>query len=365
MNTVTTIRSACESLVCRLANQWYVMVMGTSGVAVASQLLPNRLRLTGVAFWVAGSVLLVWAITCSIVGRSDSAADARETGRDDIAQPEEQSLLSGTAPVAIMTVGAATRLTTQRSSGRSLAELTSWSLVSVGTGLALVVYATYSCILARTVAEQLRGSRKPRISLRWLMPFVPPMVSATSGAYLLDSELIQSTFLRSILLLTCWFMFLLAVLAFGVIAFLALLSESGRSIDNPWIALGVVGQSVTATSLISDADAAGSASLTLSDVYAASIGVVGTMAYAAVLARTIQHLWNGLPFALSWWSFVFPTVTFVSAFAAAARAFQGHTASHVLTWIAGMFFVLLLNAWTVAATGTIYRALFRNPGLYD
>ena len=88
----------------------------------------------------------------------------------------------------------------------------------------------------------------------WLMPVVPPMVSAATGALLLPHMPAGSG--RETLLYGCYAMFGLSLLAsFNIIAMIwSRLTHFGTSgtarVPTLWIVLGPLGQSITAAGLL-------------------------------------------------------------------------------------------------------------------
>lgn len=356
-----------ESFRHRFANEWYVIVMGTGGVAVALQYISNRLWLVGTLFGAASAGLLACAIACSVSGNfsyvcglrrllSGSRAETTNHSRER----DDQSLSSGTVPVAVITVGAAARTASKSGPfGDYFLVPASSILLIIGTILAALIYAVFGCILVRTVTRQVRSCGRPSISLRWLMPFVPPMVSASSLAYVLDSYQLPLVGVGKIISVACAAMFASAALSFVAIVTLNLLSRGSASyVTDYWIPLGVVGQSATAAYLVSHSVTDGSVWRTVCFTYSSVTMIFGSIVYLIVLALTVSRIWCGLEFGLGWWTFVFPTVTFVTAFGAGSHASNSTIGlSAWLAPLAGVFFVFLLNAWTVAASGTMYIVL--------
>ncbi|MFE0456976.1 hypothetical protein ACFW2D_38010 [Streptomyces sp. NPDC058914] len=198
----------------------------------------------------------------------------------------------------------------------------------------------------------------------WLMPVVPPMVSAATGAALVPH--VPAGQERLTLLLACYAMF-----GISLFTSLVVITQVWSRLVHPkvgpaamaptlWIVLGPLGQSVTA------ANALGSvARLALPEPYARGAEVFGvvygvpTWGFAMmwlVLAAslTLRTARRHLPFALTWWSLTFPVGTCVTGTCALALrlhsdAFDG--ASVVL-------YALLLTAWATVAVGTL-RGSFR------
>jgi tellurite resistance protein TehA-like permease len=205
----------------------------------------------------------------------------------------------------------------------------------------------------------------------WLMPVVPPMVSAANGALLIPY--LRPGQGRETLLLACYAMFGIS-LAASVIIITQLWSRlvtyktlPAVMVPTLWIVLGPLGQSVTATGNLGTQAAAA-----LPQPYAAGAAVLGLLygvpvwgfamlwlvLAAAITARTARR---GLPFALTWWSFTFPVGTCVTG----TIALAARSGDQALRWASVILYLLLLAAWlTVAArtargtaTGRLFRSL--------
>ena len=91
----------------------------------------------------------------------------------------------------------------------------------------------------------------------WLMPVVPPMVSATAGAFLLPT--ISSQEWRETMLFACYAMFGMSFFASLIIITLiwSRLAHFGSTgsvrVPTLWIVLGPLGQSITAAGLLGTA----------------------------------------------------------------------------------------------------------------
>ena len=165
----------------------------------------------------------------------------------------------------------------------------------------------------------------------WLMPVVPPMVSAATGALLIPH--VASAQARLTLLLACYAMFGISLFASVIIitqVWARLVTHKpGAAVMVPtlWIVLGPLGQSVTAAGNLGTA-----AARVLPEPYAAGAAVfallygVPTWGFAMMwlvlaAAITVRTARRGLPFALTWWSFTFPVGTCVTGtIALAARS---------------------------------------------
>jgi tellurite resistance protein TehA-like permease len=201
----------------------------------------------------------------------------------------------------------------------------------------------------------------------WLMPVVPPMVSAATGALLVPHA--PAGQLRLTMLLACYAMFglsLIVALIIITLIYSRLLhhpTPTAATVPTLWIVLGPLGQSITAVGLL-----AGAAPSALPAQYAQGAAVfalifgVTTWGFAmmwlaiasAVTARTLR---TGLPFTLTWWAFTFPVGTCVTGTAGLAA----RTGAEMFAWAAVGLYVGLVAAWAVVAgrtaTGWARRSL--------
>jgi tellurite resistance protein TehA-like permease len=197
----------------------------------------------------------------------------------------------------------------------------------------------------------------------WLMPIVPPMVSASTGALLVAHAPAGQA--RLSLLLCCYAMFGLSlVVSIAIITLIWYrlarhdLGEA-RMVPTLWIVLGPLGQSVTAANLLG-----GAAHLAMPAPYASALLAFGVVFGVPVLgfallwatiagAVTLRTAREHLPFSLTWWSFTFPIGTVVTGTTGLAL----HTDSVMLRLAAAVFYAVLVGAWLVVATRTIRGSL--------
>ena len=207
-----------------------------------------------------------------------------------------------------------------------------------------------------------RHRRRGRGFGGWLMPVVPPMVSAATGALLIPH--VGSAQGRLTLLLACYAMFGISLFA-SVIIITQVWSrlvthKPGAAVMVPtlWIVLGPLGQSVTAAGNLGTAAAhvlpapyaAGAAVFAL--LYGVPTWGFAMMWLALAAAITIRTARRGLPFALTWWSFTFPVGTCVTG--TIALAARSH--ADVLAAASVVLYALLLAAWLVVAARTVSGA---------
>jgi C4-dicarboxylate transporter/malic acid transport protein len=330
---------------------WFASVMGTGIVANAAALLPvsiDGLQTAALFVWLAATVLLVLL----------SAATAvhwlwyRETARGHALNPS-MAPFYGAPPMALLTVGAGALLVGRHLIGLHAAVVLDSVLWGLGTATGL---------LAATVIPYLMFTRQ-RLERSmtlgsWLMPVVPPMVSAATGAALVSH--LAAGQAQRVMLLGCYAMFGLSLVASLVIITLlwARLAYDGpgpaETIPTLWIVLGPLGQSITAVNLL-----AAQSSHVMSGPYAATLRALGVvygmpvwgfaMLWLALAAAiTVRTARDRLPFSLTWWSFTFPVGTVVTGTSELAL----HTDLTALTAAAVGLYGLLVVAWLTAAINT-------------
>jgi tellurite resistance protein TehA-like permease len=200
----------------------------------------------------------------------------------------------------------------------------------------------------------------------WLMPIVPPMVSAANGA-LLISHMAPGTG-RTTMLYGCYAMFGLSLVAAMIIitliwSRLALYGTSGTArVPTLWIVLGPVGQSITAAGLLG-LNAARAVPPELAEdmnAFAILFGVpmwgFAVLWIALATSLTVRTLRRGMPFALTWWSLTFPVGTFVTG----TTQLAVHTQLPAFKVAAVIAYVGLLSTWLLVAVRTTRGSLRGN-----
>jgi len=337
---------------------WFASVMGTGIVAVGAAGLPFTFpgqEALAITFW-ALDVLLFLLVTAAtaVYWRRDRALPLRQL--DD----PVMSHFYGAPAMGLMTLGAATMVAGCHVVGAHPALVADWILWSLGTalGLSTAVAVPYRAI---TVHETLDDSAFGG----WFMPLVPPMVSAATGAALVPHLGGQA---QRTMVLGCYACFGLTLLA-TVLTLTALWQRLLRHglpaagvVPTIWIALGPLGQSVTAAHHLGLV--AGDAVPGFGDAFRDFAVLYGVpvwgfamlwLALAALLtARTARA---GMPFALTWWSFTFPVGTLVTGTSGLASL----TGLDLLDVAAGALYVLLLAAWATVAARTALAVLRPAP----
>ena len=337
---------------------WYAAVMGTGIVAVAVEGLPVRVPgATAIAlvFWLAATVLLV-AITAVMMlqWRAERAVLRRQY--DD----PVMSHFYGAPAMGLMTVGAGAVAVGYHLIGRSAAfdfDITLWTAGTL-LGLWTAVAVPYRAITRHDVADDSATGG-------WLMPVVPPMVSATTGAALVGHVAAGQP--RETLLLVCYAFFGLTVIS-GLLVLSQLWQRMVRhgalapaTAPTVWIVLGFLGQSTTAAHHL------GAEAPTVVPAYGHALGMLAlcygvpvwgfTVLWTALaIALTARQVRAGLPFAPTWWSFTFPVGTVATGTSALAAV----TALALFKVAASIAMAGLLVGWAAAAAGTV-RAFVTRP----
>ncbi|MDI5966953.1 TDT family transporter [Streptantibioticus silvisoli] len=347
-----------------LGPNWYAAVMGTAVVATGGAALPagrSWLPGAGVAVW-ALSVLMLVVLTAARAGHWAVHHDrAREQLLDPAVAP-----FYGCVPMALLAVGAATAAVGGRVVGAHAAVVADAVLWSAGTagGLAVAVGVPYLMITRHEVAP---GSAAPA----WLLPIVPPMVSAATGPALVAH--LPAGQAREAMLYGCCAMFgmsLLATLTILPLVFSRLVHGGPLPLaatPTLLLVLGPLGQSVTATGKLADAApgvvpaAEAHAMGAFAVLYGLPVTGFALLWLALSLALLAGAARRGMPFAMTWWAFTFPLGTCVTGTASLAA----HTGLHAAGRLAEALYVLLVAAWATAAVrtgrGLLSGALLAGP----
>lgn len=335
-----------------LGPNWFASVMGTGIVAIAAGSLPFSvpgLHAFALAVWGLAAAWLValsagWAVHW--IKYPDRAK--KHAGNPVMAQ------FWGAPAMALLTVGAGTLLVGKAWTGTAAAVNIDWVLWSLGTALGLVTacWIPYLMMTRHEIAPD--GAFGG-----WLMPVVPPMVSAATGSLLVPYAAAGQA--RLTLLLGCYAMF--GISLFMSVIIITLLwgrlvthkTLPASMVPTSWIVLGPLGQSVTATGNLANV-----AGLTLhapyttgANVFALLYGVPTwgfAMAWLVIAASmTLRAARKGLPFGLTWWSFTFPVGTCVTG----TIALAARTGADLLRYGSAGLFLLLLAAWLIVAVRTV------------
>jgi C4-dicarboxylate transporter/malic acid transport protein len=343
---------------------WFASVMGTGIVATAGVTLPvdvPGLHVFSRVVWVFAAVLLAVLVVAVTAQWARHPTVARSHARNP-----QMTHFYGAAPMALMTVGAGALLTGEDLVGERIAVDVAWVLWTTGTLGGLFTAATIPYLMFTQLNVE------PDAAFGgWLMPIVPPMVSAATGALLIPH--MAPGHGRTTMLYGCYAMFGLSLVAALIIitmiwSRLALYGTSGTTrVPTLWIVLGPLGQGITAAGLLgANAHLAVSHELAgAMDVFAVLFGVPvwGFAVLWIVLATqlTVRTLRRGMPFALTWWSLTFPVGTFVTGTTQLAH----HTDLPAFEVAAAVAYVGLLGTWGLVAVqtarGSVGGSLFTPP----
>lgn len=343
---------------------WFASVMGTGIVATAAATLPVHvpgLRAFAEMVWVLAAALLV--VLAGAVGghwlRHPTVARSH-------ARNPQMAHFYGAAPMALLTVGAGSLLIGKDLVGDRIAVDLDWVLWTAGTvgGLFTAVSIPYLMFTQLNVEPDAAFGG-------WLMPVVPPMVSAATGALLIAH--MQPGAGQATMLYGCYAMFGLSLVASLIIITmiwtrLSYYGVSGTArVPTLWIVLGPLGQSITAAGLLGT-----SAALAVRPAVAAGMSVfailygVPVWGFAVLwislaTSLTVRTLRRGMPFALTWWSLTFPVGTFVTG----TTQLAVHTSLPAFRIAAAVAYVGLLFTWILVAVrtarGSLRGNLFQAP----
>jgi C4-dicarboxylate transporter/malic acid transport protein len=330
---------------------WYASIMGTGIVAVAAASLPEQfagLRAAATVVWAGAAVLLLGLTVVTALHWWYYPQVARGHAGDPV-----MAQFYGAPPMAMLTVGAGALLLGRDWIGLGAAVDVDWVLWFAGTVTGLLSAAAIPYLMFTRHRVPVDGAFGG-----WLMPIVPPMVSASTGALLLPYAAPGQD--RLALLLCCYAMFGISLLASVVVITLIWYRLAVYKIGPPrmvptlWIVLGPLGQSVTAANLLG-----GNAHLAIPAPYSSALQAFGVvygvpvwgfaMLWACIaMAITLRTAADHLPFSLTWWSFTFPVGTCVTATSALAL----HTGADLFRIAAAVFYAALAGAWILVATRT-------------
>jgi C4-dicarboxylate transporter/malic acid transport protein len=343
---------------------WFASVMGTGIVATAAATLPIHLpglRAFAEVVWVIAAALLL--VLIMLVGghwlRHPTVARTH-------ARNPQMAHFYGAAPMALMTVGSGAILVGRDLIGERIAVDLCWVLWTAGTlgGLFTAVSIPYLMFTQHNVEPDAAFGG-------WLMPVVPPMVSAAAGALLIP-HMVPGTG-RATMLYGCYAMFGLSLVAALLIISMiwSRLTHYGTSgtarVPTLWIVLGPVGQSITAAGLLG-ANAALAVDREIAagfNVFSVLFGVpmwgFAVLWIALAAGLTVRTLRRGMPFALTWWSLTFPVGTFVTG----TTQLAVHTHLPAFKVAAVVAYAGLLFTWCLVAVrttrGSLRGNLFQPP----
>jgi len=338
----------------RLSNfgpNWFASVMGTGIVATAGATLPLHvpgLHVFSRVVWVIAALLLVVLIVAVSVQWVRHPTVARGHAHNP-----QMAHFYGAAPMAFMTVGSGALLVGRDLIGERIAVDLAWILWTTGTvgGLFTAMTIPYLMFTQLNVGPDAAFGG-------WLMPVVPPMVSAAGGALLIP-HMAPGTG-RTTMLYGCYAMFGLSLIAALIIismiwSRLAHYGTSGTArVPTLWIVLGPLGQGMTAAGLLG-AQAAlavppdlASGMAIFSILFGVPVWGFSVLWIALATALTARTMRRGMPFALTWWSLTFPVGTFVTG----TTQLAVHTGLPAFKVAAAVAYAGLLCTWGLVAVWT-------------
>jgi tellurite resistance protein TehA-like permease len=331
-----------------LGPNWFAAVMGTGIVATAAAGLPvpvAGLRAVAVVVWALAAAFLVILLVLVAVGWCREPQRARRHLLDPVL-----GHFYGAPAMALLTVGAGTLLVGVDVLGPDLALAVDVVLWAVGTlaGLTTAVLLPYVAVTRhRTGPDAAFGG--------WLMPVVPPMVSATTGAYLAPH--LPAGQPRDTFLLACGVLFGISLLASLLVTSMIWARLVRHGVGAPaaaptlFIVLGFLGQSVTAANVLApQVPAPWTTAATAAGVLYGVLVWGFALTWLAVAGALVLHTARtaGLPFGLAWWSFTFPVGTVVTG----SSALHARTGLVAPAAVAVVLFVGLVLAWVTVLTRT-------------
>lgn len=333
---------------------WYSAVMGTAIVASAgagAPGCPGWLRDGCTGMWVLAAGLLVLVLAARGGHWVRHPDEARRQLLDPAVAP-----FYGCLPMALLSVGGGALTLGPRVVGERAAVTADAALWTAGTAGALLVAAAVPYLM---VTRHRIGPADA--SPVWLLPVVAPMVAAALGPALVPHLPSGARQAREGLLLGCYAMFglsLLATLMLLPLVWGRLLRYGPLPVAlTPalFLVLGPLGQSTAAAGALADA-----APYAVAPPYASAlhgfavlygVPVMGfaLLWLASAAAMVVRAARGGLRFSMTWWAFTFPVGTCATGAASLAR----HTGLHAAAWLAVALFALLAAAWAAAAAGTL------------
>lgn len=343
------------------APQWFTPVMGTAVVASACVAVPvgaTALTVVADAAWAAAVVLLVVALgNAARVYAAEPSALRRHLDSPTVAP------FFGAVAMGMLAVGGATLAVGPAWIGHQAAVAADATLWCVGTVVGLLVAVVVPARQFTTHRVTVAGA-----SPAWLLPLVSPMVSAATGAMLIDH--VSSAASRQALALAC----LAMIGSAGIAAALATASlwwrlahhqqRDAATLPSLWIVLGPLGQCVTALSMLALHGSGAVPGLEGALAPAAVVMGVPLMGFAMTwlalaLTVTVRVARRNLPFSMGWWSFTFPVGTCVTGAAGLAAL----TTSSWLGALSAALLVALMAGWCASAWGTVRAAAARRRGV--
>jgi len=342
-----------SDLFANLGPNWFASIMGTGIVANAAAILPVQFpgfRTAATTVWAFAAFMLVALSGAWAVQWTRHRETAKGYARDPV-----MAQFWGAPPMALMTVGDGTLLLGKDWIGLTPALTVDWVLWIAGTALGLITTVWIPFRMMTTLDIKPDGA-----FAGWLMPVVPPMVSAADGALLIPH--LPEGQLRLGMLMACYAMFGISLFATLFIVpqvwrrLVVYKTGAAASVPTVWIVLGPLGQSITAANLLAG-DAAGAlpppssqAASAFGLIYGVPTWGFAVMWMVLAAALTLHTARQKLPFSLTWWSFTFPVGTVVTG----TSALSARSHAELFTVASVVLYLLLVVAWITVAIRTKY-----------
>lgn len=336
---------------------WFTPVMGTGIVATAASTLPLQpgwLRPVATGVWVLGAAVLLVVVAATAVHHVRWPG----AGRHYLADPVLVHS-TGSVPMALLTVGGGSVALGATLLGTTAAVALGAVLMTVGTVLGVV-----TALGVPRLVRARDGYGVQDAEATWLLPVVPPLVSAAVVPLLSPS--LPEGWPRLLVLATCTALLLVAVLAAAAML-VPVVRRAWRlggappaALPPAWILIGLLGQAVTAVHTIGDGAVTelGDGWAWLGPAFGLPVVGVALLVLAALAFLTVRARLGpeGLPFAMTWWSLVFPTGTVVTALSALSAS----TGLLLTAELAVGLYVALVAIWLVVAVLTVRGLLDRS-----
>lgn len=332
---------------------WFASVMGTGIIANAAVGLPfigHTLKPFATVVWIIAFTMLICMTILKIYQTITKPHIIKRQFNDPV-----MSQFFGAPPMAFLTVAGGTLLLGNQFFSESTMLAIAWPLFWIGTisGIITAFLIPYRLFTHNEVQEDAAFGG-------WLMPVVPPMVSATIGSMFLK-HMVDHSAAQQTLLYGMYACFGLSLVASVIIITLiwSRLAHSGTSggarVPTLWIVLGPLGQSITAAGCLGTAamftvpNPIATAMNTMSILYGVPTWGFAALWFCVASLLTLRAMKRKMPFALTWWAFTFPVGTCVTGTTQLAR----HTGLPAFEWGAIFLFAFLILAWSTAALGTL------------
>ncbi|MGV9189017.1 TDT family transporter [Arcanobacterium canis] len=329
---------------------WFPAAMGTGILANLLQSHAGNLPGAGTAAVVV--LVLAWCVFAALVlGYLARIAISRDALMTTI-RDSTQTPMWGTVSMGILSVGSATAIVIS-AHWPHLAEI-AWQLDAA----MWIVGTTIGTLASLGFAIWLIGADLGSPTIVWGLAVVGPMVSATTGAVLVEHVSVTFQFWLLAAASACFFMSLFL----GVSVFATAYHHHWRVEPLPlaasasaWIPLGIVGQSTAAAQAIAHQsqqmllpEFAGSAQA-VANAYGWAMFVIGIPLVAWALVMTVRGFLRRMTFAPGWWALTFP----IGTLALGATLLAQGAGVEIMTWIGAAGTLVLVGTVSLCAVASV------------